>query len=103
MVVMEGVMASGMRSVSVVADGQVVGVAASKVRLVYSVVEVAELLDLSVNSVYAQLRAGKLLGRQIGSRWVIPRERFHAWLNAEPEPIYKHDIDRDMARAYGSR
>lgn len=54
-------------------------------RAVYTVAEVAELLDLSLGSTYVALRAGEIPARQIGNRWVISKERFHTWLNGEDD------------------
>jgi excisionase family DNA binding protein len=54
-------------------------------RAVYTVLEVAQLLSLSRNTAYAMVRRGEIPGRKIGDRWVIPKARFHAWLDALPE------------------
>jgi excisionase family DNA binding protein len=51
---------------------------------VYTVIEVARLLSLSRGSAYALVRAGEIPAKRMGGRWVIPKRRFHAWLdNAE--------------------
>ncbi|GAA1411695.1 helix-turn-helix domain-containing protein [Catellatospora coxensis] len=50
-------------------------------RAVYAVREVAELLDLSLTSTYQLLRLGEIPAKQLGSRWVIPKQAFHNWLN----------------------
>ncbi|XTZ16507.1 helix-turn-helix domain-containing protein [Micromonospora echinospora] len=50
-------------------------------RAVYSVPEVARLLSLSLGSTYALLREGEIPARKLGGRWVIPKKRFHAWLD----------------------
>ncbi|MEV0329824.1 helix-turn-helix domain-containing protein [Micromonospora echinospora] len=50
-------------------------------RAVYSVPEVARLLSLSLGSTYALLREGEIPARKLGARWVIPKNRFHAWLD----------------------
>jgi excisionase family DNA binding protein len=52
---------------------------------VYSVVEVAQLLSLSRGTAYALVRAGTIPALRLGSRWVIPRGRFHAWLDSLDE------------------
>lgn len=53
-------------------------------RAVYTVPEVAELLSLSRGSAYAMLRTGEIPAIRLGSRWVIPKRRFHAWLDDQP-------------------
>lgn len=50
-------------------------------RAVYSVREVARLLSLSLGSTYALVREGEIPARKLGGRWVIPKKRFHAWLD----------------------
>lgn len=50
-------------------------------RAVYTVPEVARLLSLSLGSTYALLREGEIPARKLGGRWVIPKKRFHAWLD----------------------
>jgi excisionase family DNA binding protein len=54
-------------------------------RAVYTVPEVAQLLSLSKGTTYAMVRRGEIPARKIGDRWVIPKSRFHAWLDALPE------------------
>jgi excisionase family DNA binding protein len=48
---------------------------------VYTVAQVAELLGLSTTSTYGLVREGAIPARKLGGRWVIPRQRFHDWLN----------------------
>lgn len=55
----------------------------SKDRAVYTVAEVARLLSLSLGVTYTLIREGEIPARRMGSRWVIPKQRFHAWLNSE--------------------
>lgn len=55
-------------------------------RAVYSVREVARLLSLSLGSTYALVREGEIPARKLGGRWVIPKKRFHAWLDECTEP-----------------
>ncbi|SCF49910.1 DNA binding domain-containing protein, excisionase family [Micromonospora carbonacea] len=57
-------------------------VRAADSRAVYTVAEVAGLLSLSLGSTYALVREGEIPARKLGGRWVIPKNRFHAWLNA---------------------
>ena len=51
-------------------------------RATYSIEEVMELTGLGRCLVYAALQDGEIPARKVGSRWVISRERFHAWLNS---------------------
>lgn len=48
---------------------------------VYTVKEVAGLLRLSLGSTYALVREGEIPAKKMGARWVIPKNRFHAWLD----------------------
>lgn len=50
-------------------------------RAVYTVAEVAGLLGLALRNVYPMVQAGEIPARRMGGRWVIPKERFNAWLN----------------------
>jgi excisionase family DNA binding protein len=51
---------------------------------VYTVPEVARLLRLSIGITYMLVREGEIPARRMGARWVIPKERFHTWLNSDP-------------------
>ena len=51
--------------------------------LTYSVEEVAKLLGIARNNAYERVRAGDIPSIRMGKRYLIPRERFHAWLNGE--------------------
>jgi excisionase family DNA binding protein len=51
-------------------------------RAVYTVREVAELLSLSLGGTYALVRSGDIPALKLGGRWVIPKGRFHDWLNS---------------------
>lgn len=58
-------------------------------RAVYTVLEVAKLLSLSRGNTYAMVRSGEIPALKLGSRWVIPRRRFHEWLDSlgdQPRP-----------------
>jgi excisionase family DNA binding protein len=57
------------------------GASLERTRVTYTVAEVAHLLGLSRASTYALIRAGDIPARRMGSRWIIPRRRFHAWLD----------------------
>lgn len=50
---------------------------------VYSVQEAADLLGLSLGSAYNLVRLGEIPAKQLGSRWVVPKARFHAWLDED--------------------
>jgi excisionase family DNA binding protein len=51
-------------------------------RAVYTVAEVALLLSLSRGTAYALVRDGTIPALRLGGRWVVPRARFHAWLDS---------------------
>lgn len=53
------------------------------VRAVYTVTEVAQLLSLSRGSAYELVRDGTIPAHRLGRRWVIPKGRFHAWLDGQ--------------------
>ncbi len=50
-------------------------------RLTYTVDEVAALLGIARCVAYQYVRAGVIPAERIGRRWLIPRRRFHAWLD----------------------
>jgi excisionase family DNA binding protein len=50
-------------------------------RAVYTVKEVSLLLRISLGGTYALVRDGENPAIKLGSRWVIPKKRFHAWLD----------------------
>nr|WP_182905863.1 helix-turn-helix domain-containing protein [Microbispora sp. H13382] len=47
--------------------------------------EVARLLSLSRGSAYALVREGTIPALRMGGRWIIPKRRFHAWLDGLTE------------------
>jgi excisionase family DNA binding protein len=49
--------------------------------LTYTVDEVARLLNLSRGATYERVRDGSIPAQRMGRRWLIPRRRFHAWLD----------------------
>jgi excisionase family DNA binding protein len=53
-------------------------------RATYTVEEIAELLGLSRASAYVLLKSGDIPARRLGTRWIIPRHRFHQWLDSDP-------------------
>jgi excisionase family DNA binding protein len=50
-------------------------------RAVYTVKEVAELLSLSLGGTYQLVRDGTIPALKLGGRWVVPKKRFHTWLD----------------------
>ncbi|GAA3613003.1 helix-turn-helix domain-containing protein [Microlunatus ginsengisoli] len=50
-------------------------------RVTYTVPEVASLLGISCATTYVLLRTGEIPARRIGSRWIIARRLFNAWLD----------------------
>ncbi len=50
-------------------------------RLTYTVDEVAALLGIARCVAYQYVRSGVIPAERIGRRWLIPRRRFHAWLD----------------------
>ena len=49
-----------------------------EVALTYTVDEVAALLGVA----YQDVRSGLIPAVRVGRHWLIPRSRFHAWLDA---------------------
>jgi excisionase family DNA binding protein len=52
--------------------------------MTYSVDDVAALLGIARGKAYEYVRSGDIPSIRMGKRYLIPRERFHAWLNGEP-------------------
>jgi excisionase family DNA binding protein len=53
--------------------------------LTYSVDEVAGLLGIARGVAYECVRNGSIPATRVGRRWLVPRKRFHDWLDgAEP-------------------
>ena len=52
-------------------------------RLTYTVEEVAYLLNLPPGIAYQHVRDGVIPAERVGRRWLIPRKRFHAWLDGK--------------------
>ena len=50
-------------------------------REIYTVVQVARMLSMNLGTVYQLLHADVIPAKRLGRRWVIPRKRFHQWLN----------------------
>ena len=53
-----------------------------EVALTYTVDEVAALLGVARGVAYDNVRSGQIPAVRVGRRWLIPRSRFHAWLDA---------------------
>jgi len=49
--------------------------------LTYSVEEVAALLGIARGVAYESVRTGEIPATRVGRRWLVPRRRFHAWLD----------------------
>jgi excisionase family DNA binding protein len=43
--------------------------------------EVAALLGIARGVAYESVRSGEIPATRVGRRWLIPRRRFHAWLD----------------------
>ena len=58
-------------------------------RAVYNVREVSAMLSISLGGTYQLCRDGQIPALKLGGRWVIPKSRFHIWLDnlpvADPE------------------
>ena len=48
---------------------------------IYTVAQVARMLNMNVGSVYQLLRDGVIPAKRLGRRWIVPRRRFHQWLD----------------------
>jgi excisionase family DNA binding protein len=68
-------------------------------RLVYTVQEVADMLGLALGGTYTLIREGCIPAIKMGGRWVVPKTRFHTWLDGldlddEPESNVPRDRER---------
>ena len=52
-----------------------------EVALTYTVDEVAALLGVARGVAYENVRNGLIPAVRVGRRWLVPRSRFHAWLD----------------------
>ncbi len=50
-------------------------------RRAYTPEEVARMLGLHLNSVYAMLKAGDIPAVRVGRKWLISKRRFDAWFD----------------------
>ncbi|MGH3814568.1 MAG: helix-turn-helix domain-containing protein [Pseudonocardiaceae bacterium] len=53
-------------------------------RAVYTVREVSELLSISLGGTYQLCRDRQIPALKLGGRWIIPKSRFHTWLDNLP-------------------
>jgi excisionase family DNA binding protein len=56
---------------------------------VYTAREVARMLRLNIGGTYTLIQQGVIPAIRMGGRWLIPKRRFHEWLDGlvqEPEP-----------------
>ena len=53
----------------------------NEVNLTYTVDEVAALLGVARGVAYDNVRNGLIPAVRVGRRWLVPRSRFHAWLD----------------------
>ncbi len=51
---------------------------------IYTVRQVAARLGIGAALAYELVREGEIPAKRLGRRWIVPRERFHAWLNDMP-------------------
>lgn len=72
---------------------------------VYTVAEVADLLGLALGGAYELVRDGTVPARKLGGRWVIPKKRFHAWLDGEDQGDEPDAVSaiRDRGQSGGRR
>lgn len=52
-------------------------------RRAYTPEEVARMLGLHLNSVYAMLKSGEIPAVRGGRKWLISKRRFDAWFDGE--------------------
>jgi excisionase family DNA binding protein len=72
-------------------------------RLVYTVQEVADMLGLALGGTYTLIREGTIPALKMGGRWVVPKTRFHNWLEGldadqEPELAAPPDVPATVLR-----
>ena len=48
---------------------------------IYTVPQVARILNMNLGTIYQLLRNGVIPAKRLGRRWVISRNRFHQWLD----------------------
>ena len=65
--------------------------------LTYTVDEVAALLGVARGVAYEGVRNGSIPATRVGRRWLIPRRRFHAWLDGSDAADDPRRRDRVVA------
>jgi excisionase family DNA binding protein len=60
--------------------------------LTYSVDEVAALLGIARGVAYEAVRDGSIPATRVGRRWLVPRKRFHNWLDGTNEIDLKGQV-----------
>ena len=63
-----------------------VGMNRESQREAYTVIEVAEKLGIGKNPAYEAVRRGEIPSIRLGGRVIIPKARFHRWLNGVERP-----------------
>jgi len=53
--------------------------------LTYSVEDVAAMLGIARGKAYEHVRSGEIPSIRMGRRLLVPRARFHAWLNGQTQ------------------
>jgi excisionase family DNA binding protein len=53
--------------------------------MTYTVEEVAAMLGIARGKAYEHVRSGEIPSIRMGRRLLIPRARFHAWLNGQSD------------------
>lgn len=61
---------------------------------VYSVAQVAHMLQLSLGGVYQLCRDDQIPAKKLGNRWVVPKNAFHKWLDDRPDAT-DEEIEND--------
>jgi excisionase family DNA binding protein len=69
-------------------------------RAVYTVKETAYLLSMSLGTTYQLIRSGKIPAMKVGGKWVVPKRRFHQWVDALPDAS-PEDIEQEFVREFG--
>lgn len=64
-------------------------------RAVYTVQEVSAMLSISLGGTYGLCRSGEIPAFKLGGRWVVPKKRFHSWLDSlTEEPAHPKGRER---------
>jgi excisionase family DNA binding protein len=60
--------------------------------LTYSVDEIAALLGIARGVAYEAVRDGSIPATRVGRRWLIPRKRFHEWLDGTGQTATRTEV-----------